>query len=217
MMHRITSALRSAAARRSRLAAAGAALSVVAVLAPSSASAAWEPVPANYAANHRVPTAAELARYRASQHSNCAGSHAAKVTGNFTGTTDEILQWAARKWGIDPNVPRGMAVRESHWIQSAVGDHGQSFGILQIKASAHPGTYPLSRLSTAFNADYTMNMIRQVLDGCATWLRGDYRAGNLWGSVGYWNTGSWYTRSSRARTYIAHVQEAIAAQAWLHM
>ena len=29
-----------------------------------------------------------------------------RVTGNFTGTTDEIIQWAACKWGIDEDVVR---------------------------------------------------------------------------------------------------------------
>ena len=32
---------------------------------------------------------------------------AARVTGNFTGTTDMILQWAACKWGIDEDIVRG--------------------------------------------------------------------------------------------------------------
>ena len=32
-----------------------------------------------------------------------------QVTGNFKGTTDEIIQWAACKWGIDVNVARADA------------------------------------------------------------------------------------------------------------
>ena len=40
-----------------------------------------------------------------------------RVTGNFTGTTDEIIQWAACKWGIDEDIVRAQAAKESYWIQ----------------------------------------------------------------------------------------------------
>ena len=43
--------------------------------------------------------------------------------GNFTGTTTEIFQWAACKWGIDEDTLRAVAVQESDWHQSAVGDN----------------------------------------------------------------------------------------------
>ena len=73
-----------------------------------------------------------------------------QITGNFTGTTDEILQWVACKWGIDVNIVRAEAVQESHWHQSQLGDYTtnqrlcppvrwngcscyQSYGFLQIK------------------------------------------------------------------------------------
>jgi soluble lytic murein transglycosylase-like protein len=35
------------------------------------------------------------------------------VTGNFRGTTDEIIRWAAWKWGIDEDLLRAVAARES--------------------------------------------------------------------------------------------------------
>ena len=35
------------------------------------------------------------------------------VTGGFTGTTDEIIQWAAHKWGIPEDILRAVAVNES--------------------------------------------------------------------------------------------------------
>ena len=41
-----------------------------------------------------------------------------RVDGQFTGTTDEIFQWAACKWGLPDNVLRAQAVRESMWFQS---------------------------------------------------------------------------------------------------
>jgi hypothetical protein len=41
-----------------------------------------------------------------------------RIDGQFTGTTDEIFQWAACKWGLPDNVIRAVAVRESTWFQS---------------------------------------------------------------------------------------------------
>jgi len=40
-----------------------------------------------------------------------------RVDGQFTGTTDEIFQWAACKWGLADNLLRAIAVRESTWYQ----------------------------------------------------------------------------------------------------
>ena len=45
-----------------------------------------------------------------------------RVTGDFTGTTDEILQWAACKWGIDEDMVRAQIAKESWWHQEAKGD-----------------------------------------------------------------------------------------------
>ena len=56
-----------------------------------------------------------------------------RVTGNFTGTTDEIIQWAACKWGIDEDIVRAQTAMESWWHQSTVGDNGESFGLMQVR------------------------------------------------------------------------------------
>jgi hypothetical protein len=53
----------------------------------------FEPRPGNHAATHRRPTAAELRAFRAQSEM----PYARYVTGRFTGTTDEVIQWAARK------------------------------------------------------------------------------------------------------------------------
>jgi hypothetical protein len=63
-----------------------------------------------------------------------------RVDGNFTGTTDEIIQWVACKWGIDEDLVRAQVVRESFWFQRTLGDFttnpGACIGSLGI------GTYP---------------------------------------------------------------------------
>ena len=93
----------------------------------------------------------------------------ARVTGRFRGTTDEIIQWAAAKHGIDTNVMRAVAVIESWWRMSTVGDNGDSFGLYQIRRPFHccPA---YARRSTAFNADYYGAIIRAYYDGKMPWL-----------------------------------------------
>jgi hypothetical protein len=86
----------------------------------------WEPRPQNAAPNHTVPAATAVAASFSARHRSMgAGTYAKRwdswllprVKGNFTGTTDEIFQWAACKWGLKDNMLRGIAVRESTWFQ----------------------------------------------------------------------------------------------------
>ncbi len=177
----------------------------------------WEPRPGNYTPNHRVPTSSELADFRSLNATPTW--YKDKVTGNFTGTTDEIIQWAAHKWGIDEDLVRAAAVQESWWHMSTVGDGGISFGLMQIKSTVSKGTHPLSQLSTAFNADYYGASFRYYYDGAATWLNDPccfsgttYQAGDVWGSVGAWFAGRWYTRP--AVDYINSVKGRLVNRTW---
>ena len=73
----------------------------------------------------RVRPAAEIRPQNATFNATTgARPHAEKprVTGNFTGTTDEILQWAACKWGIDEDLVRAQIARESWWKHDSRGD-----------------------------------------------------------------------------------------------
>lgn len=176
---------------------------------------AFEPRGVNATANRRVPTAPELTAFRAAN----TGLHfEAEITGDFTGTTDEILQWASWKWGLDAEVLRAVATNELWWRMSEVGDAGQSFGLMQIKRTFHGGTHPLSAQSTAFNVDYYGAVIRQYYDGHAGWVEDvehgrPYSKGDLWGAVGAHYAGRWYTAG--AEWYIARVQGHVAARTWL--
>ena len=181
----------------------------------------WEPRPANAKANLRVPTASELSTFNSytGQWGSCEHLRR-RVTGKFTGTTDEILQWAAWKWGLPENVVRAVAVNESWWNMSAVGDGGLSFGLTQIKnvSKWHGGTYPLSAKATAFNVDYWAGMVRHYYEGCAGWMKDyaapgyTYRAGDVWGSLGAWYSGQWH--DAGANTYIAQVKAHRDARTW---
>jgi autotransporter family porin len=171
---------------------------------------AWEPRPQNATANSRVPTATELSSFRAA--SNNQSPYVPLVTGAFTGTTDELIQWAAHKWGFDEDVMRAEAVNESSWVQAAAGDGGISYGLMQIKSTVWRGTSPLSRVSTAFNLDMYGAILRQCYDGKATWLGNGYKGGDLWGCLGYYYSGNWY--DSGAQAYITHVREHLTARSW---
>src|SRR3954471_22250868 len=70
----------------------------------------WEPHPENNTANHTAPTnPGALANF--SQWSSAwNASYKPRIDGNFQGATDEIIQWAACKWGMSDEVIRAEAV-----------------------------------------------------------------------------------------------------------
>lgn len=215
----------------------GSALPDDATCAAAVQRSSWEPRPENASANHRVPSAAEIdavhqQTWTTLGQSPQADARLRRVTGNFTGTTDEILQWAACKWGIDENVVRAEAVVESYWRMSTGGDYAggttncapgtfdgsgcfHSWGILQIRYDYMHYTWPLSRESTAFNADHTYAWIRNCYEGGSAYLyheTGSYRAGDLWGCLGFYFSGRWY--DSRAQWYIPAVQKQLQDAPW---
>ncbi len=178
------------------------------------ARSGWEPRPENGAANHRVPKRRLLAGWRKRSEM----PYARFVDGRFRGTTDEIIRWAAIKWGLPKNVLRAVAVVESWWQMSAVGDNGDSFGLYQVRRPYHCwGRCRIARRFTAFNADYYGGIIRAYFDGKMPWLntveRGrEYEAGDLWGSVGAWFSGRWYTQPSI--DYMDAVRDRLAERTW---
>lgn len=139
-----------------------------------------------------------------------------RVGGRFRGTTDEIIQWAAHRHGINENVMRAVAVQESWWRMSTIGDSGDSFGLFQIRRPYHCCPH-LARYSTAFNADYYGAIIRAYFDGRERWLNDvehgqRYKAGDLWGAVGAWFSGRWHTPA--AEGYIKKVKGIARRRTW---
>ncbi|MEX2626173.1 MAG: hypothetical protein WD225_04780 [Ilumatobacteraceae bacterium] len=122
-----------------------------------------------------------------------------RVDGDFVGTTDEIIQWAACKWGIDEGIVRAQIVKESWWNQSAIGDNGESYGLGQVRVPYHQEAFAFDDAirSSAYNLDYTYAGWRSCFEGNETWLndveRGAwYEAGDMWGCLGVWFTGRWW-------------------------
>ena len=188
----------------------------------------FEPRPENRTANQSNAWANGF-RLTGSYLASIASGYESRVTGNFTGTTDEILRWGACKWGFDENDVRAQAVIESYWRQSLAADCGvpsqpqtngcASVGILQVKGAdvpaTHPGTWPAAWTSTAFNVDYTLAVRRLCFDGKETWLRdynATYGAGDVWGCIGRWFSGRWHDGPSES--YIAQVRATLNARTW---
>ena len=73
----------------------------------------WEPRGENATANHTVPGAVAIPDWGGvDARANTAIKP--RIDGSFTGTTDELIQWAACKWGFDEDIVRAVAVRESN-------------------------------------------------------------------------------------------------------
>ncbi len=190
----------------------------------------WEPRPDNKQANNTNEYASGAWRPHNLSSDPSQNYAAARLTGNFSGTTDEILQWAACKWGFPVDTVRAQAVVESYWHQSAEGDcnggktqsvtHGcESVGILQVRGAdippTHPGTWPFAYQSTAWNVDYTLGIRRACFDGKTTWLtqfNSSYKAGDLWGCIGLWFSGRFH--DDAANGYIVKVQQALQNRTW---
>jgi hypothetical protein len=165
-----------------------------------------------------------------------------RVTGHFSGTTDEILQWAACKWGVDEDIVRAQAAIESWWHQDARGDWGadasrcpsghglgvddpanhpdtcpESWGLLQTRYPYHISAWPGMADSAAFQVDAAYATWRACYEGYEGWLnqvdRGrDYGPGDVWGCVGRWYAGRWYT--SEAEYYIGRVKDYLNSRIW---
>lgn len=205
-------------------------------------STSFEIRPDNSTANHSVPTKQQIAGltpWGADRGMDPrADSLRTQITGDFTGTTDQILEWVACKWGFDPDLVRAEAVVESYWHQNFLGDWAtdqsycppgtwtgtgcyQSYGMLQIKWHYFQDSWPMIRDDTAFSAEYMYANIRACYEGWTTYLEDRtplpghprYAAGDLWGCVGRWYSGSWYDQE--ALDYIAKVKTAMTEALWL--
>jgi hypothetical protein len=193
----------------------------------------FEPRPDNFTANHTIPNNVSVPAGGGAPQSAFV-----RVDGNFTGTTDEILQWGACKWGFDEDLVRALAANESWWHQSAAGDLtanlslcpsgavftngecSQTYGIMQIKSNNYAGTFPNSHTSTAFNIDYKLAYQRACFEGQISYL--SQRSSNypnsdennmLWGCVDQWYNGTWWNGTNDA--YINETQGEVANKPWL--
>jgi hypothetical protein len=111
----------------------------------------WEPRPDNTKPNHTLVDpdavrAAFAARPLAVDHTYDRRWDSwllPRVDGQFQGTTDQIFQWAACKWGLPDNLLRAIAVRESSWYQYETYPSGRcvtNWGCGDVFSSADSST-----------------------------------------------------------------------------
>jgi hypothetical protein len=213
-----------------------------------------ETVSANVVANSYVPSDSELAAFYAAKHANGetpeqAAWYPRSVTGRpglLNASTDDLIEWAAHKWGIPEDWLRAQYALESGWNQSARGDRRtvtaecyqqhpavariagtndvyESLGITQLKwrcgNADGAGTEPLRWKSTAFNVDFEASVVRFYYDN-------PYGKRSSWGDAAYqprdaWGAlGAWFSpypyNNSAALAYIGKVQQYLAARDWPH-
>ncbi|MBV8943831.1 MAG: hypothetical protein JOZ95_00295 [Solirubrobacterales bacterium] len=203
--------------------------------------------------NGYLPTSAQLARFRSSHVSD--GRRVLEFNPYFryvdgrdglpNPSTDDLIQWAAHKWGIPEDWLRAEYVVESYWdgfqlgddttvssgwyarypIQARIpGTHNvyESMGITQVKwiadNSVGAGAEPLRWQSTAFNIDYQAAMVRFYYDN-------PQGARSSWSDTSYvpcqpWHSiGGWfepYPWGNAGQTqYVARVQHALDEREWV--
>jgi hypothetical protein len=159
-------------------------------------------------------------------------------------STDDLIQWAAHKWGIPEDWLRAEYALESAWNGFMIGNEAtvpgawyseyplqaqvpgssqvyESMGITQIEwapdGSVGAGTEPLRWESNAFNIDYQAATVRFFYDNPSG-------ARSLWGDSSYvpcqqWNSiGGWFDpypwNNAGQASYIATVQNYLNEQIW---
>ncbi len=202
--------------------------------------------PQNTDQNAKAPSAAELDAFRTARDSY--GRTPAEYNPNFasvTGaaaqyglrSTDDIIEWAAYKWGIPEDFVRGQMVMESGWSMLQKGDRRdwatpvshlypelavidadsvwESLGIAQIRwrhtVPWNPGVEPLRWQSTGFALDYSQALIRYYYDGYCDWCGDGYTAGDPDGAYRMYVSGSW----SEGQWYADGVRSNAASKPWL--
>jgi hypothetical protein len=160
-------------------------------------------------------------------------------------STDDLIQWAAHKWGIPEDWLRAQYVVESYWNGFELGDEVavspawyrrypvqarvpgghevyESMGLAEVKwiadNSVGAGTEPLRWESTAFDIDYEAAMVRLYFDN-------PDGARSSWPDRTYapcqtWNSiGGWFEpypwRNGGQETYIAKVKRVLGERVWL--
>jgi len=81
-----------------------------------------------------------------------------------------LLENAAQKYGIPPDVLKSIAWQESRWNPGARGDGGASYGMMQIYTEAHPD-YDAKRgqQDIAYNIDYGAKFLKSLYDQTGSW------------------------------------------------
>ncbi len=197
----------------------------------------------------RITAAPEIRPQLASRNSTAGhnkgldGPYKSRISGAFTGSTDEILQWTACKWGINVDMVRAQAAKESYWtfgmgdwttnasacppnhqlgVDGRPGECPESYGILQVRYLYHGppaglDTWPEVETSTAYNADYTYSVWRECYEGGYDWLNTVERGAEYSAGDAWGCFGVWFSgrwKTEAANTYISDIQSYLSQKIW---
>lgn len=221
----------------------GSALPTEAECAARVVRSTWEPRPSNAEENATVPAAGSITLPRDNWGGNPQGEAMKdRVTGNFTGTTDEVMQWAACKWGFSDNHVRATASTESAWHQddgrnigfgdyhttvgmcqarSPIGVHGgndcpSSFGLLQIKDfGGATGPHEGTYPHSIDSTAFNVDYTLAMRRACfegLLWI-GTASRGDAEGCAGLWFAGDYNTAADD--DYLAVWRNHLANRTWL--
>ncbi|MEZ5296368.1 MAG: hypothetical protein R2697_08900 [Ilumatobacteraceae bacterium] len=99
-----------------------------------------------FAARERTPTTVPI------------GADSTGSTATSPGRPTRSSSGRHAEWGIDEDIARAQVVKESYWYQSANGDNGESWGLGQVRDTAHQSAFQYevnAQTSSAYNLDYT--------------------------------------------------------------
>jgi hypothetical protein len=199
----------------------------------------------NLKPNARAPTAAELHAFRIARDANGRTPAAynpsfASVTGAAARyglrSTDDVIEWAAYKWGIPENLVRAQMYVESSWSMRQKGDRRhwrtpvsdrypapavidahtvwESLGIAQLRwrhtVPWNPGIKRLRWKSTGFALDYSQALVRYYYDGRCHWCGDGYVRGDADGAYRTYFSGSW----RQGQSYADAVRRNAASRPW---
>ena len=175
----------------------------------------FEPRPENAAANATEPPAGFSLPDWPAGNPLVNARIRPRIGGHFTGTTDEILQWAACRWGLDEDLVRAYALVLTGWRQTH--SSSGSLGIFGINPQFAGGTQDWAGRSTPFNADYVIGWWRACYEGYWTWIEdpqpgSGYAPGDALGCLGMWWSGRWYDQT--ARDFIGRLEMARQERKW---
>jgi hypothetical protein len=201
--------------------------------------------PANARPNTKAPTSRQLRAFRRARDS--AGRTPAEYNPGFarvTGaapryglrSTDDLIEWAAYKWGVPEDFVRAQMFVESGWSMLHKGDRRdwsepvahhypapavidadsvwESLGIAQIRwrhtVPWNAGVEPLRWRSTAFALDYSQALVRYYFDGACDWCGPGYAAGDADGAYRLYVSGT----LSEGQWYADRVRSTAASKPW---
>lgn len=206
---------------------------------------AFEPIPENVPFNHVIPTPADLSKLAvwnaARAFDNRAAALGMRVTGNFSGTTDEIFQWAACKWGFDEDFVRADAYQANGWHQASVSgwtadpmvcppnpptraapngttECAQVFSLFGIDWQYHKSAWPMMQESTAFAVDYSLAFQRVCFEGYTDYMNGwgpagkKYGPNDEFGCAASFYTGGWYDYATIQQ--VNRIRDTLKSKPW---